>query len=151
MIITFCGHAQYTEKEEDEQKILSFLEEKIGGSPAELYLGGYGSFDAFARKCGKKFQQTHPATKLIFVTPYLTVDCQKNHLAQNKNLYAGILYPALENVPIKFAILHRNKWMVEQADLVIAYIDHAWGGAYQSYKHAKRKQKPIFNITSKDF
>ena len=77
MIITFCGHSQYTESGEDEQKILSFLTEKIGDRPAALYLGGYGAFDAFALKCGKKYREAHPDTKLIFVTPYITENYQK--------------------------------------------------------------------------
>ncbi len=150
MIITFCGHSQYTESGEDEQKILSLLSEIIGDRHAELYLGGYGSFDAFARKCGKKYQETHPNTKLIFVTPYITANYQKNHLNEQKDLYDEILYPSLEYKPLKFAISYRNKWMVEQADCVIAYITHALGGAYSTYKHAKKKKKPLFNISGKE-
>jgi len=151
MVITFCGHSQYTESGEDENKILSFLTEKIGDHHAELYLGGYGSFDAFARKCGRKYQESHPNTKLIFITPYITIDYQKNHLDYQKNLYDAILYPELEKVPLKFAISYRNRWMVENADCVIAYISHDWGGAYQTYKYAKKKQKEIFNLTGKEF
>ena len=150
MIITFCGHAQYTETEEDEQKILSFFAEKIGDRHAELYLGGYGSFDAFARKCGRKYQETHPNTRLIFVTPYITPDYRKNHLDPQKDLYDDILYPELENVPLKFAISHRNRWMVEKADCIIAYVSHSWGGAYQTYMYAKKKQKEVFNLFNKD-
>ena len=86
MIVTFCGHSDFVQTQEYEGKILDFLEEKIGDAPAELYLGGYGSFDAFARRCGKKFQETHPNTKLIFITPYITIDYQKNHLDYNKDL-----------------------------------------------------------------
>ena len=150
MIVTFCGHSQYTETGEDEQKILSLLTEIIGDHHAELYLGGYGSFDSFARTCGKKYQETHPNTRLIFVTPYITIDYQKNHLDYNKDLYDEILYPNLEDKPLKFAISYRNKWMVEQADYVIAYITHDWGGAYQTYRHAQRKKKPLFNISGRD-
>ena len=150
MIITFCGHSQYTESEEDEQKVISLLTELVGDHNAELYLGGYGSFDAFARKCGRKYQKTHPNTRLIFVTPYITVNYQKNHLDYNKDLYDEILYPSLEDKPLKFAISYRNKWMVEQADYVIAYITHDFGGAYQTYKYAKRKNKSIFNIANQD-
>ena len=116
----------------------------MGDRPAELFWGGYGSFDAFALKCGKKYQKTHPNTKVIFVTPYISASCQKE-------MYDDIIYPALEKVPPKFAISHRNKWMVEQADYVIAYIDHSWGGAYQTYRHAKRKNKPLLNLTEKEF
>ncbi|MBQ9803148.1 MAG: hypothetical protein IJW51_08805 [Clostridia bacterium] len=150
MIITFCGHSQYEESAEDEEKILSLLTELVGDRHAELYLGGYGSFDAFARKCGKKFQKTHPNTKLVFIPPYITIDYQKNHLNAEKDLYDEILYPSLEDKPLKFAILYRNKWMAERADCVIAYITHDWGGAYQTYKHAKRQNKPLYNISDNE-
>lgn len=150
MIITFCGHSQYTGSKEDEAKILSLLTEKIGDCPAELYLGGYGAFDEFARKCGKKYQEKHPNTKLILITPYITIDYQKNRLDGQKDKYDAILYPELENVPLKFAIWHRNRWMVEKADLVIAYVNYEWGGAYQTYKYAKKKRKGIVNLTGKE-
>ena len=149
MIITFCGHSQYTESAEDEHKILSLLTEIVGDEYAELYLGDYGSFDNFALKCGRKYQKSHPNIKLIFITPYITPNFQKNRLKHKKDLYDDILYPELENVPLKFAISHRNKWMVEQADHIIAYIDHPFGGAYQTYKHAKYKKKRTFNIAGK--
>ena len=149
MIVTFCGHSQYTGSGEDEKKILSLLSELIGDDHAELYLGGYGSFDEFARQCGKKYQESHPNTKLILVTPYITLDHQKNHLDNSKYLYDEILYPNLEDKPLKFAISYRNKWMVEQSDCVIAYITHDWGGAYKTYRYAQRKKKPLFNISEK--
>ncbi len=151
MIITFCGHSDYIQTAEDERRMLSLLEEKIGDRHAELYLGGYGSFDEFARKCGRRYQATHPNTRLIFVTPYITENYQKNHLQAQKDLYDDILYPSLESVPKRFAISHRNRWMVERADLVIAYIAHAFGGAYQTYRHAGKKNKEIVNLTGQDF
>lgn len=145
MIIMFCGHSDYVPSEEDGKKILSLLEEKIGERDAELYLGGYGGFDAFAEKCGREYQRTHPNTKLIFVTPYMT----ENRLVDAKLRYDDVIYPELERVPPRFAISHRNKWMAEKADCVIAYVNHAWGGAYQTYQHAKKKQKEICNLTEK--
>ena len=35
---------------------------------------------------------------------------------------------------------------VPHADLVIAYIDHDYGGAYQTYRYAQKKSIPIINI-----
>lgn len=149
MIVTFCGHSQYTQTPEDERRLLAFLEERINDLPAELYLGGYGAFDAFAYACGRKFQEKHPSTRLVFVTPYITPEYQKNHLRSYQSRYDAIVYAPLEDVPLKFAISRRNQWMVEQADHIVAYIEHAWGGAYQTYKHAKRKQKSVFNLADK--
>ena len=146
MIITFFGHSQYSGSEEDERRILSFLSEKVGEQSAELYLGGYGGFDLFARACGKKYQQSHPNTRLVLITPYMTLDYQKHHLEYEKGHYDAILYPALEHVPPKFAISHRNKWMIDKADAVVAYIRQGFGGAYQALRYAEKRQKEIFRI-----
>ncbi|MBR3894168.1 MAG: hypothetical protein IKJ35_03360 [Clostridia bacterium] len=137
MIVTFCGHSQYIAKQEDKEKLLTFLEKTVGDAPAEFFLGGYGAFDTFAFHCCKEYQKAHPSVKLVFVSPYLNAE---------KKLYDAVLYPPLEQVPLKFAISHRNRWMVENADLVVACIDHTWGGAYQTYLHAHRKKKPIFQL-----
>ena len=58
MIITFCGHSDHVGNAEEEKKIIAFLAEKNGDEPAELFLGGYGFFDDFACRCGKKYQKT---------------------------------------------------------------------------------------------
>lgn len=148
MIVTFCGNAQFSKSEEYEQKILAFLEERVGDQPADMYLGGYGGFDSFAYDCCKKYKETHPNISLVFVTPYLTVDYQRNRLQYEKPRYDSILYPDIEDKPKRYAITYRNKYMVEKADYVVAFVSHGWGGAYTTYKHAKRKGKEIFNLTN---
>lgn len=148
MIVTFCGHARFSKSEEYEKKILAFLEEKIGDQPADMYLGGYGSFDSFAYDCCKKYKETHPSVSLVFVTPYMTIDYQKNHLNYQNARYDSILYPEIEDKPKRYAITYRNKYMVEKADYVVAYVSHDWGGAYTAYKHAKRNGKAILNLAN---
>ena len=146
MIIAFCGHAQFCGSYKYEQRILDFLEEHVGERAADMYLGGYGGFDAFAYECCKKYKETHPNTSLVFVTPYLTFDYQRNHLKDQTMRYDSIIYPEIEDKPKRYAITYRNKYMVENADFVVAYVSHNWGGAYATYKHAKRKGKYIFNL-----
>lgn len=143
MIITFCGHASFIGSDAHEQNMLSLLEQTAGDRPVKLYLGGYGAFDSFAYRCGRKYKETHPNVMLVLVTPYLTTRGDQG------TGYDTVLYPALEHVPPKFAISHRNRYMVAEADCVIAYIDHAWGGAYQTYQYAKRKGKTVFNLAKK--
>ena len=53
MVITFCGHSQFVNKKEYVDKVLWYLESLIGDSNADLFLGGYGDFDAFAYECCK--------------------------------------------------------------------------------------------------
>ena len=68
----------------------------------------------------------------------------KTHLEDARALYDEILYPELENVLPRHAITYRNRYMVEQADIVVAYIVNRSSGAYQTYRHAVRKKKEIF-------
>ena len=146
MIITFCGHSSFVPTPEYEHKLLSLLQELIGDGNTEFFLGEYGAFDAFAYECCKKFKATHPNVKLIFVTPYISPEYQKNHLNYQEKRYDHMIYPSLENVPPKFAISRRNKWMVQKSDLVIAYIRHDWGGAYKTYQYARRLGKKICDL-----
>ncbi len=112
MIVTFCGHSDYQESRQDEEKIMALLEELVGDQPAELFLGGYGFFDAFACRCGQAYQKTHPHTRLVFVTPYITEAYQRNHLDYAKSNYDEIIYPPpssmrLSNMPFLTAT---NGW-----------------------------------------
>ncbi len=146
MIITFCGHSDFHGTEEHESRILAFFKEMVGEQPVEMYLGGYGGFDSFAYDCCSIWKERHPETTLVWVTPYMSEEYQRKHLAKMQTRYDAILYPGLENKPPRYAISYRNKYMVEQADYVVAYIDHTWGGAYSAYQHAIRKKKKIFNL-----
>ena len=146
MIIAFCGHKLYSKKEEHERAILEFLKEKIGDHTAEIYLGGMGDFDEFAYECCKKYQKTNPKVQLFFITPYLSEHYQRRHLEYEKSKYDGIIYPEIENKPIRFAISYRNKWIAEKCDYLVSYVNHDRGGAYKTYQCAKRKGKFILNL-----
>ena len=56
------------------------------------------------------------------------------------------LYPPLESVPKKLAIVRRNRWMVDQADVVVRYVLHSWGGAATTLEYAKQKKKRIISF-----
>jgi len=141
MIITFCGHAEFRGGEEYEEKIISVLREKRAD---EVYLGGYGNFDGFAYKCALKYKKEEaPNLKLTLVTPYLDGEHKKGFLDGE---YDEIIYPSLENVPPRFAISRRNEWMVGNADIVVAFVERSFGGAYKTLAYAEKHKKEIINI-----
>ena len=57
-----------------------------------------------------------------------------------------VLPEGIETVPKRFAIDFRNRWMIEHADNVIAYVTHSWGGAAKHLKSAENKGKTIINL-----
>ena len=145
MIIAFCGHSSYLEEIDDEKRLLCGLEQVIHGENVSFYLGGYGRFDDFARACARKYKEKHANAELVFITPYLGkwLDERKEII---NSLYDRIVYPDLEHVPLKFAILKRNEWMVNQADYLFAYVRAHYGGAYKTLLYAHKHKKPYTNL-----
>ena len=136
MIITFCGHSQIY----DIEKVKTWLEKKIQeliiNGNEKFYLGGYGAFDRLAASVLSNIKQRYPNIELILILAYLN---------RVKDIYPcdSSLYPPLESVPKKLAIVKRNQWMVDQADIVISYVLHSWGGAAKTLEYAQQKNKKI--------
>lgn len=149
MIITFCGHRDFIETVKLKEKLVDiisyFAKDYI---KIELYCGGYGSFDGFVNRCGTELKKTYSNVSSFLIVPYMTEDFLKS-IEYTRKFYDDVIYPPIEKVPYKYAISKRNEWMVDQADLVIAFVDHSWGGAYSTYRYAIRKKKNIFNLASK--
>ena len=148
MVITFCGHTQFMPTTDCFNRITTFLTERVGDKPADIYLGGYGAFDLFAYDCCKKYKERNPNLLLYYITPYMPQKSKEDDFDMRRGKYDGVIYPELENKPKKFAISYRNQWMVDRADCVIAYVMHTWGGAYATYQYAKKKGKEVFNLAA---
>ena len=147
MIITFCGHSNYSFGDDVKEELKNILINETRKNPAcKFYLGGYGDFDGLCLRTLKDLKNDFPKIELIFITPYLDKNYSKLEFA--KYHYDDVIFPPLENVPRKFAILKRNEWMVNEADLVIAYVMYSCGGAAKTLEYAKRKKKIIINLAS---
>ena len=145
MIVAFCGHSTYISNENDEKRLLNNLEAVIRGNQVDFYLGGYGAFDAFALKCASKYKERHGNAKIIFVTPYLNKWLNKRKDVIEE-YYDEIIYPEIEHVPLKFAIIKRNEWIIDRADYVFAYVRSHYGGAYKTLLYTHKRKKPFLNL-----
>ena len=145
MIIIFCGHSNCLFSDEEKEELKQLLIKEIRKNPtSKFYLGGYGDFDSLCLRTLRELKTDLPDIELLFITPYLDNNYSKLELA--KYHYDDVIFPPLESVPRKFAILKRNVWMVDYADLVIAYVKYSWGGATKTIEYAKRKKVPMINI-----
>lgn len=140
MIVTFCGHSKIQRPE----KVKMWLNEVIEGLIFEgadcFYLGGYGQFDALAAAAVKEQQRQHPQIRSVLVLPYLD-------RSFDTAIYDETVYPPLETVPRRYAILRRNEYMVDAADVVISFVVHSFGGAYKTVCYARRKHKRIIQCS----
>ena len=145
MIITFCGHADTQLSSTERATLIRWLRQHLSVAPdCEFYLGGYGAFDELCRYELDKLRTDFPLLRTVFVTPYLDPAYAK--LKHERTRYDAIVYPPIEHTPKRLAILIRNRWMVDQADALIACVRHGWGGAAQTLSYAHAKAIPIQNL-----
>lgn len=141
MIVTFCGHRDVYDRESVYQKLTAVLRDLIEEGANSFLLGGYGNFDSIAASVVRDLKKEFPGIRSTLVIPYMDRKV-------DKNLYDDSVYPPLEHVPRRFAISRRNEWMVNQADVVVSYVRHGWGGAATTLRYAERKKKRIISIVS---
>ncbi len=137
--VTFCGHKDVYLRNEEKEKLRQVIIEQIEDGATRFLLGGYGRFDGICAVLLYELKKQYPHIISILVIPYL----DKKY---NLDLYDFSEYPPLEFVPRRFAILKRNEYMVEQSQMVIAYINHDWGGAFKTFSYAKRKKKAVIQL-----
>ena len=136
MIITFCGHANVPDTGKVREWLCNVLDQFVYEENVICYLGGYGGFDGLAAAVVRQKQKANAALQSVLVIPYLN-----RHYDESE--YDFTLFPPLEGVPPRYAILRRNEWMVAQADVVIAYVIHSWGGAAKTLEYAQAKKKKV--------
>ena len=138
MIITFCGHSEISTSESLRKWLQNTVSELIRQGADTFYLGDYGDFDRLSASVVREMKTIHPQIISVLVIPYLDRKV-------NTEEYDCTTYPPLELVPRRFAISKRNEWMIDQSDVVVAYVTHDWGGAAATLSYAVRKKKIIRN------
>ena len=131
-------YTSISQSEKIEQWLCDVTQKLIEQGATTFYLGGYGAFDSLAASVLRSQKKRYPQIELILVLAYLNT-------GRDTSGYDSTVYPPLETVPRRFAISHRNRWMVESADVVIAYVLHDWGGAATTLRCAKQKKKQIIS------
>lgn len=140
MTVTFFGHKD-TPKEIAPTLRTTLVDLIENKNATVFYVGNNGSFDTMVRRQLENLSQTCPITYSVVLA----------YLPTEKNKYDDLtntIYPeGIETVPNRFAISYRNKWMVEQSDIVITYVVRTYGGAWQFKAMAERQGKTVIELS----
>lgn len=111
----------------------------------DFLVGNYGQFDCMAAAMVKRAKEQHPGIRLYLMLPYRP---EQGRPLPNMEGYDNAVYPMdMEGVPLKLAIPRLNRIMVGDANYVIAYVMHSWGGAATTLEHAQaRERKGLIHI-----
>ena len=135
---TFFGHRDCGE--DIMPKLYSNIEQIIAEKGCKVfYVGNHGNFDAMASKLLQILKQKYEI-KVYIVLAYMPITKTR------KYRHDTLLPEEIAGVPPKYAIIYRNKWMIEKSDFVITYVRNDFGGAASSKEYAVSKNKKIIEL-----
>lgn len=146
MKCTFFGHSNTSW--EVQPKLEAVLIDLIENYNVDIfYVGNHGNFDLMVKNTLKRMKLDYPHINYMVVLAYMP---GKNDEFNNED-YSDTIYPdGLENIPPKYAIPKRNRWMINKSDYVITYVKYTIGGAAKFKELAEKKGKTVLNLATLD-
>ena len=143
--VAFFGHRRIENLDEIDAKLMPILERLITKYDyVDFLIGRSGEFDVYVASVIKRARWAYGVdnSDLILVLPYEVADIEDYW-----QYYDCVRIPdCLEGVHPKAAMAKRNRWMVEQADLVIVNVEREQGGAYRAERYAEKLGVPVVNL-----
>ena len=133
--VAFIGHREVPDFSSVQERVEYVVEELLKKHEfVEFYVGRNGVFDLLVASTIKRIKREWGQNRcaLILVIPYPVAD-----MDAYEKYYDDVDYPSeLKNVHYKAAIPKRNEWIVKRSSMLIAYVNHDYGGAAQCLKKA---------------
>ena len=138
-------------------KVENLLEEQIQrlideNEYVDFLVGRNGDFDQCVSSSVLRVRKNHrdDNSSLVLVLPYPTAEYLNNeNYFHDYYTDIEISYAASIAHP-KSAIQIRNREMVDRADLIICYIEHEKGGAWQTVEYAIKQGKTVINLANEN-
>ena len=142
MTCCFFGHKDTPSTISPElEKVLTDLIVNHGVS--SFLVGNQGRFDHVALRVVRKLKKQYPHITYSVVLAYMPGEKEEwVSYAPEETMYPE----GLEDVHPRFAISWRNKWMINESEVVVCYVEHSWGGAAQYAEMATKKKRKVINI-----
>ena len=140
--VCFFGHsdAPWSVQPKLREVILDLIDNE---GADEFYVGTHGNFDRMVLAVLSELSETR-AFRFYVVLAYLPAEKEKPRAEHD---ILPDLSEKIENIPPRFAINYRNKFMIEAADIVVTYVKHSWGGAAKYKLLAEKKNRRVIEIS----
>ena len=145
-ICCFAGHSSVFGKKDLSEKLKKEIVNLIENhNVTTFYSGGKGDFDWLCAHMIDDLKKDYPFIKSYYILSYMPKE--KDEYDNALKIFDDTIYPNIEKVPPRFAIIKRNKWMIDNSDFLIAYVENHFGGAYKTLQYAeKKKDIKIINL-----
>lgn len=123
--------------------LLPVLSNLIDKGVDAFLVGNQSGFDSTVLQALRLLKKKHPHIAYNVVLAYMPGVKEEWSAYEPPETF----YPeGLESIHPRYTISFRNKWMVQEADIVVTNITHSWGGASQYAELAEWKHKQVINI-----
>lgn len=140
MTVSFIGHRDTPQNVKN--VLRNLLTDLINNhNVTTFYVGNQGNFDNIVISVLKDLKSIYPNIDYAVIIAYMP---KENDKSLND---LPTIYPyGLEAVPRRYAISARNRWMIEQSDILVSYVTLNAGGAAKFKELAEKKHKIVINI-----
>lgn len=148
--VCFFGHRYIDRFGYAEAKLEKIMKDLLAEHEyVEFLVGRDGDFDQIVSSTIRRVKRDYGEhnSAHVCILPYMTAEFRDNE---------DCFYEYYDEVEVadtthpKSAFQTRNRMMVDRSELIVVYIDHESGGAWQTYKYAKKMGKKIINIVEED-
>ena len=141
MVCCFFGHSNTS------QEIRPMIVDEVRnlietGAADEFLVGNQGSFDYMVLSVLRELKVTYPHIAYSVCLAYLPKKEEYPILKPEETVYLE----GMETAPLRFAISRRNDLMLKEADIVICYVKHSFGGSGKMVEKAIRQKKRVINL-----
>ncbi len=143
-ICTFFGHRSIEDDKGIRARLDILLIDLITRHNVDtFFVGELGNFERMAFRQLMCLKKKYPHIELNLICAYYRQLLE----AQRMLFYDNAILPVSRQVR-RAAIPQRNKWVVQNCDMAICYIDIPMGGAYKAFCDLQKLHKPVYNLAS---
>lgn len=146
-ICAFFGHRDTVITAQLEEKLTKTLRELIAQEIDEFWCCEQGNFDWICNYTVHQLKKEFRFINICLVCAYNPDKYSKIRQDSLLAIFDDLIYTdEIANGPRRFSIIRRNHYIAENADIIVCYIKHKTGGAYEAMQYAQRFDKKIINL-----
>ncbi len=144
MTCTFFGHRDAPQ--EIKPVLREVLKDLIENKDVTMfYVGNQGEYDFLVRKTLRELKAEYSFIRYAVVLAYMPYE--KNYWSCDDSFET--IYPEeFAGIHPKYAVVKRNRWMIDKSDYVVTYVTHTSGGAVRFKKLAQQKNRVVIDISN---
>ena len=150
MTITFFGHRHIYKEQELRTRIYDAVLPYVNEPKLTLLVGNHGEYDGLVLSVCRELRRKYPHIRICVVLTSIAILQKDEYGYCPADIYSDVetITYDIEDEHFKNQIVVNNRYMVDDSDVVICYVNFKEyrSGAKRAVNYAKRKNKTIINL-----